>query len=232
MAMIPTPPEALYVFGHLEFGDALILNGLIRVLARQHRQVRWITKTDYVRAVRATIEDLPNVQVLAALNYEEVRHRWIPQCPNNLRLGYFADSFDEANFDSEMYRIAGMPFEARWSECRFPTRLLSGSKQPKKNIALVHEDYERNFLVRPEMLPNDMEIFRVNKRASILDWLPDVFAAKELHFIDSAFLNLAESLHAVGALSNTTLVFHRYAKRYGDSRARWPQLRAPWRVFD
>lgn len=225
------PPESLYVFGHLEFGDALVLNGLIRVLARQHQRVKWVTKTDYVRAVRATIEDLPNVQVLAALNYDEVRHRWIPQCPHNLRLGYFGDSFNEAKWDSEMYRQAGIPFDARWTECRFPMRLLRGCKEPKKGIALVHEDYDRKFLIRPEMLPSDLEIFRVNKRPSILDWLPDIYAAKELHFVDSSFLNLAESLHAMGALRDTTLVFHRYAKQYPGA-SRWPELRAPWRIFE
>lgn len=232
MAMndVPSPPDSLYVFGHLAFGDALVLNGMIRVLARLHTSVKWVVHTDYIRAVRATVEDVSNVQVLAALSYEEVRKRWIPQCPKNLRLGYFADAFDEARWDREMYRIAGIHFDARWTECRFPMRLLKGSKEPKRNIALVHEDYERKFLIRPELLPSDLEVFKINKRPSILDWLPEIFSARELHFVDSSFLNLAESLHAMGALSNTTLIFHRYAKQYPGA-AKWPELRAPWRIF-
>lgn len=230
--MAVKPPESLYVFGHLEFGDALVLNGLIRVLARRHARVKWITKTDYVRAVRATIEDVPNVQVLAAIDYEEVKKRWIPQCPNNLRLGYFNElGFNEAKWDSEMYRQAEISFDTRWSEFRLPNRLVRGWKEPKKNIALIHEDYDRNFLVRPNALPNDLEIFRINKRPSILDWMPEILAAKELHFVDSAFLNLAESLHAMGVLSNTALVFHRYAKVY-PGYAKWPELRGPWRIID
>ncbi len=230
--MIPKPPNSLYVFGHLEFGDALVLNGLIRVLARHHERIKWITKTDYVRAVRETVSDLPNVQVLAALGYDEVKTRWIPECPFNLRLGYFHGAdFDEAKWDSEMYRMAGIPFDARWTECRFPMKLLSGFRQPKKPIALVHEDYDRKFLVNNEFLPKDLEIFRVNKRGSILDWLPDIFSASELHFVDSAFLNLAESLWAMGALPGTSLIFHRYAKTYG-GKSRWPELRGPWRVFE
>lgn len=225
-------PENFYVFGHLEFGDALVLNGIIRTLARKHVRVKWITKTDYVRAVRATIEDLPNVQVLAAMGYDEVNKRWIPQCPNNLRLGYFNQvGFDESKWDREMYRQAEIPFDARWSEFRLPSRLVRGWKEPKKNIALVHEDYDRKFLIRPGSLPTDLEIFRINKRPSILDWMPEILASKELHFIDSAFLNLAESMHAMGVLPNTALVFHRYAKQYS-GHARWPELRAPWRIID
>lgn len=226
------PPPSLYVFGHLEFGDAIVLNGLIRALARQHAKINWVTKTDYCPAVRETVADLQNVQVLAAQDYNEVRNRWIPNCPNSLKLGYFAEAgFDESKWDSEMYRIANIPFECRWSEFRLPIKLLAGRREPKKNIALVHEDVSRAFLIKPELLPPGLEIFRVNKRTSILNWLPEMFAAKELHFIDSSFLNLAESLHAMGALPNTTLVFHRYAKRY-TGKSRWPELRAPWRIFE
>lgn len=232
MLDIPQPPPSLYVFGHLEFGDALVLNGLIRVLARKHERIKWITKTTYVPAVRATISDLTNVQVLAASDYNEVRNRWIPQCGVNvLKLGYFSDSgFDESKWDSEMYRMADIPFAARWTECRFPKKLLVGWKEPKKAIALVHEEYERKFLIRPESLPSDVEVFRINKRGSILDWLPDIFSARELHFVDSAFLNLAESLWAVGVLPETQLVFHQYAKKY-EGASRWPELHAPWRIF-
>jgi len=194
--------------------------------------VKWITKTDYVRAVRATIEDVPNVQVLAAIDYEEVKRRWIPQCPNSLCLGYFNQlGFNEAKWDSEMYRQAEIPFDTRWTEFRLPARLVRGWKEPKRNIALVHEDYDRNFLIRPNALPNDLEIFRINKRPSILDWMPEILAAKELHFIDSSFLNLAESMHAMGVLPNTALVFHRYAKQY-PGHSRWPELRGPWRIID
>lgn len=232
MLDIPQPPESLYVFGHLEFGDAIVLNGLIRVLAKKHPRIKWITKTDYVRAVRETVADLPNVQVLAALGYDEVWKRWIPNCPNALKLGYFSDKgFDESKWDSEMYRQADIPFDARWTECRFPAKLLTGWKEPKRNIALVHEDYDRKFLVKQDFLPTDLEIFRINRRPSVLDWLPDIFAAKELHFVDSGFLNLAESLWAVGALPETVLCFHQYSKKYGGA-SRWPVLRGPWRIFE
>lgn len=226
MIEIPKPPPSLYVFGPLNFGSAVIMNGLIRTLARRHERLKWITKTEYINPVRESIEDLKNVQVLAAQNDAEVRGRWLPSCPNNLRLGPFADEHDPDKGESELYATAGVPFDARWAEFKLPARLLRGYAQPKRPIALVYDT--EKFPVKPDFLPAHLDIFRILPRVSILDWLPEMFAASEIHFIGSAFLHLAESLHALGALPGTTLVYHKYAKP-GKTH---PVLRAPWRIFD
>lgn len=228
-----TPPDSLLVAGHLEFGDALVLNGLIRELAKTEKRIVWITSTNYVRAVRETVLDLPNVEVMASLSYEEVRKRWIPVWPRKLCLGYFnPNGFDESKWDSEMYRQAGLSFDLRWSNFRLPQKLWDKPQAyPRKNVALFHEDPSRAFFVKREMMPQDCEQIRIDKRPSILDWLPDIYSAKELHFIDSSFLNLAESLYAMGLLRDKTLVFHKYAKTY-PGKAKWPVLRAPWMIFE
>jgi hypothetical protein len=217
-------PNPLYVFSDLTFGTALVLNGLIRVLARQHEQVKWIVLTKYIHPIRQTIADVPNVQALAAWNDAEVLQRWIPQCPHNLCLGKFAKDFDGR--ESELYRVARVPYDARWTECRFPAKLLSGYREPKRPIALVYETTE--FPVKGDFLPQDKEIFRVIHRTSALDWIPEMVSAQELHFIDSSFLTLAESLYATGALAGTNLIFHKYARPNRIDQER----RAPWKVFE
>lgn len=222
---IPQPPPSFYVFAPLHFGTAIALNGLIRVLARRHPIVRWVVKTEYIHAIRQMISDVPNVQVLAAIHEHEVRSRWLPQCPQRLCLGCFSERGDIPQTEAELYQQAGVPFEARWTECRFPKNLLKGVTASKKPIAMVYESPQ--FLVKPDFLPHSLDIFRIINRASALDWLPEILSAKELHFIDSSFLKLAESLHAMGALPGTTLVFHKYAKG-----TQGPELRAPWRVFE
>lgn len=230
--MIPQPPDSLLVAGHLEFGDALILNGMIRELAKKEPKIFWITSTNYIRAVREMVADLPNVEVVASLGYDEVRTRWIPVWPRKLCLGYFNSSgFDETKWDSEMYRQAGMDFDLRWSNFRIPQKLWDKASYTRKDVALFHEDPSRAFFIRRNMLPQDKEQVRIDKRPSILDWLPDIYAAKELHFIDSSFLNLAESLYAMGFLRDKSLVFHKYAKVY-TGKAKWPVLRAPWMIFE
>lgn len=221
---IPQPPAALYVFAPLAFGTAITLNGLIRVLARQHPIVRWVVKSEYIHAVRQMISDVPNVQVLAATTDHEVRTRWLPQCPQQIRLGCFSDKGDIPQSDADLYKQAGVSFDARWTECNFPKALLTGVTLTKQPIALVYETSK--LLIKPEFLPRKLDIFRIVNRASALDWLPEMLSARELHFIDSSFLKLAESLHAMGALPGTTLIFHKYVK--GTSG---PELRGPWKIF-
>lgn len=222
---IPQPPISVYVFAPLAFGTAIAMNGLIRVLARQHPILKWVVKSEYIHAVRRTISDVPNVQVLAATNEQEVRTRWLPLCPRNVRLGCFSDRGDIPQSDAELYKQAGVTFDARWTECRFPNDLLTGITLSKKPIALVYETPK--LLVKPEFLPGKLDIFRIVNRASALDWLPEILSASELHFIDSSFLKLAESLHAMGALPSTMLIFHKYAKG-----TTGPELRGPWKVFN
>lgn len=230
---IPQPPAKLLVAGHLEAGDAFVLNGLIRVLARKHERIVWLTGTNNIRAVRETVADLSNVEVMASLSYEEVKRRWMPVWSPVLGLGYFDNKgvgFDESKWDREQYRQAEVDFNCRWTEFRLPGKLLM-SNTPRRDIVLIHEKPEHGWIVKPEMLPSGLEHVRITPRGSILDWLPEVFAARELHFIDSAFLNLAESLYAMGYLRDTALCFHKYAKQY-PGKAKWPELRAPWRVFE
>jgi hypothetical protein len=222
----------LLVAGHLEFGDALVLNGLIRELAKTESRIVWLTSTSYVRAVREMMLDLPNVEVMAALSYDEVRHRWMPIWPRKLCLGYFnPNGFDESKWDSEMYRQAGMSFDLRWTNFRLPKKLWDKPGYTRRETVVFHEDPRRAFFVKRNMLPQNLEQIRIDQRPSILDWLPDIYAAKELHFIDSSFLNLAESLYAMGFLRDKSLVFHKYAKAY-PGKSRWPVLRAPWMVFE
>jgi hypothetical protein len=222
---IPVPPQSFYVFAPLQFGTAIALNGLIRVLARRHSILRWVVKSEYIHAVRQMISDVPNVQVLAAIHEHEVRSRWLPQCPLRVGLGCFSAKGDIPQTDAELYAQAGVPFDARWTECKFPKALIKDATSTKKPVALVYETDK--FLVKPDFLPDKLNIFRMVNRSSALDWIPEMLSASELHFIDSSFLKLAESLHAMGALPNTTLVFHKYAKGTPG-----PELRGPWKIFD
>lgn len=219
--------KKLFVFGHLEFGDALILNGLIRTLYESHPELVVMTKCAYVHDVRRIYSDLPKLQVVGALSYEEVTRRWLPTCPNSIRLGFFGRKFELKRWDLSFYEQANVPVENRWTKFKLGFQLPSPEK---KDFALCHEDGGRYFHLNRDLLPAGEKVF-ITPRPSIWDWIPDLLAAKELHFIDSCFLNLADLLYAQGHLRDTRLVFHRYAKNYGQTPAKWPTLRAPWEVL-
>lgn len=227
---IPKPPDKLVIYPHLEMGDALITNGLCRHLAASGRHMIWMCDVKYVFDVRRMYEDLPNVQVLGALGYDDIKNRWKPAIPDAKCLGYFSESgFNVDRWDESFYHALGVNFNLRWEGFRLPISLRLAEPTAKEDIALVHEDSSRGFTIVRQLLPKELKHTFISKRKSFWDWLPEVLSAKELHFIDSSFLNLAESLFALGYLRGTKLVYHAYAKHYSDAGP--PQMRAPWHVF-
>jgi hypothetical protein len=227
---IPNPPNKLVVFPHLEMGDALIVNGLCRTLAATTNSMIWMTDVKYVFDVRRMYEDLPQVQVLGALGYDDIRNRWIPSCLDAKRLGLFADAgFNLDRWDESFYHQLGIDFNLRWSSFQLPPSLRMAEPTQKEPVALIHEDPSRAFNVVRQLLPAGLKHIFITSRPSFWDWMPQMLAVQEVHCIDSAYLNLVESLYALGYLRNTKLVWHAYAKRYTQSGP--PQMRAPWHIF-
>lgn len=215
--------------GHLEFGDALVLNGLVRELSARIPSLVWPVSSRYVFPVRFMMSDLPGVRITGVDSYPDVQDLWLPRWPEAIRLGFFFDGeFDQLHWDREFYRQAGVDFNVRWSGFKFGFPL----PQPIHTKMLIHEDLSRGYIIDRGISAIDRRsATQVTHRPSILDWLPEVLGAQELHVIDSAFLNLAESLYALGHLRGTRMVFHRYSKKY-PGPARWPTLRAPWEVLE
>jgi hypothetical protein len=228
---IPKPPDRITIFPHLEMGDQLISNAICRHYAAQGRTMTWLCDVKYVFDVRRMFEDLPKVEVFGALGYGDVQHRWLPATPGDhaVKLGMFANGFNIKKWDQEFYRQAGLPFDARWTGFRLPPSLRLAEPSLKEKVALMHEDRARNFMLIKQLIPKELKQIIITKRKSFWDWLPEVLSSKELHFIDSSFLNLADSLYGLGYLRNTKLVYHKYAKSYSDAGP--PQLRAPWHII-
>lgn len=228
---IPEPPvEKLFVFSHLGMGDQIICNGLARKLADTGEPICWIAKSSYINAVRYMFRDVPNIQVLGTLSDGEVKTRWIPNVPKKLCLGCFSPGgFNPKRFDSEFYRQAGFPFSMRWDRFKLPEQLFKVNPVPGE-FALIHEDYPRRFLITDSRLPKNLKIVKIDGRPSFWDWLPEILAAKELHVIDSSYLNLIESLWHIGAIK-AKMVWHFYARRYDKYGGDIPTVRGPWEIL-
>ena len=218
----------LHIFPNLELGDNIVLNGLCRVFARREESIKWVARRTYAADIARMFSDLPNVEVIDGYDYPEARGI---ACERAIRLGFFGPegtNWQAVQWDEEFYRQAGVDFNERWSACKFPADLLPDTLRPAFN--LVHEVPERGFTVRPDLLPRN-PIF-ITRAPSVWNWVGPICTAAELHVVDSAILNLAESLYAVGRLRNTRLVFHAYAKKKIHSFAVPPVLRAPWEIIE
>ncbi len=221
----------LLVLPHLEIGDQIIQNGACRVLAHQHEKGAWAARHDNIEFVRWMLSDLGNVRVVEINEYNYARslvkldQAW-KDCK---RVGFFTDAglgigTKANNWDEVFYENLGVNFTERWTRFALPDIGTPADVQQEGHpFALAHECANRGYTINRKRLDPTMPHVFVDMQHPFRMWLGSVLGATELHFVDSAFLNLAESLYGIGFLRNTKLYFHEYAKL-----GQPPTLRAPW----
>jgi len=197
------PYPALAVRHHLGAGDHLIClpiyrhfaakyGLLIPVKRRNVETVQFMTR-DLCRAILAVDDD-----AMADRLVETARKRGCLV----LRLGMFAEgSFDEKQWDREFYRVAGIPFEARWAKWTVERDLSREFEPPKEPYVFVHQDVKRGFTLDYCRLPKHLHMVEpeLGKTENIFDYVRLIENADELHVIDSCFAILADSLTTLKA---------------------------------
>lgn len=228
--------EELLVFPNLEMGDNIVLNGMCRFLARQEKAIAWAARHDHIAAITRMFSDLPNVRTVLvneynyAKEYAKLGEEWARQ----IRIGYFSEagstwnSATSGHWDQKFYEEGRVDFDERWKSFSLPADLLRPQK--RENFALIHQIPEREIVIQADLFPKNIPLVHIRWLPSFWDWMPSILSASELHFVDSSYLNLAESLYAIGLLRDTKLVFHSYAK-LRIAREKYPVLRAPWEIL-
>lgn len=221
----------LHILGHLDLGDAIIMNGLVRSISDDEPEIVWYVKPKYVADVAAMVADMRGVSVKpAGGGYEDPKAEWLT-AERTLKLGFFnSGKFHTPRWDSEFYRQAGVPFSARWNRWYLPTELFVKTVPPSAPFCLVHDDEARGFKIDTFRLPAAAEMcpMFVVERGSFWGWLKEIYQASEIHVIDSSVLNLVESLKGVSA----KLFFHRYARPMVVDGANYPTLFSDWKILD
>lgn len=215
----------LFIQPHLGLGDAIICNGLVRALAAKHERIVLACLGRNIPSVSRMLEDLKNLK-LHEVAHDDDAGCWANHYQQNgsrsLRLGYHhpdRSTFDPEHWDESFYRQAGVPFDARWEGFRLP-ELPVVLQPPDGKFAFVQDDQTRGYGI--QNLRTTLPTYRPRPTKTILDWIPTIQAATEIHCIDSAFMCLIESLAPKGP----TFTFHRYARAGAP-----PTLRLPWKVL-
>jgi hypothetical protein len=224
---------SLAVFPNHGIGDSIVCNGMCRVLSRREDSILWVAGSNEFETIRVMFSDLKNVSVVNGINYTEARKINLPAGCRTLGLGFFSASgfsWKYKKWDLEIYEQSEVPFRERWNSFSLPWTLLPKRGLRQNLVALVHDIPERGIVIGNPQKFTSLPILRITQRPSFWDWVDAICSASELHFVDSAYLNLAESLYVLGFLRETRLVFHYYAKhkKYG---AIPPTLRAPWEIL-
>lgn len=227
----------LLILPHLGLGDAIIINGLVRTIYPRYASVSLVTKTPNYDSVSPMFEDLDCLGIIPVENDAHARSvadvygadgRYDVLRLGGFRYGDFLSSHSNNHFDEEFYRQAKIPFGYRWSAFKIPTPLDYRLCDTSREYSLVCGDCSTGSgLIEESRMRPSIDRVRPFKTESILYWVPAIVGASEIHCIDSAFLNLVESLD----LGSKPLFFHKYARRHPDERL-YPTLRRTWTILE
>jgi hypothetical protein len=154
-----------------------------------------------------------------------------------IRTGIYLRPDDSPDFSVCLYRNIGVPWEIRYSHD--PIRQAAESVPqvepvfPNERKIFLHDDPRRNFRIA-RLCPNGEITFRPNpdeRHLSVLRYAKAIYAAREVHVIDSAFYWLVDALLTGTAPEKLpALYLHNYVRwprpagvRYG-SRLPWKYL--------
>lgn len=200
---------------HLGMGDALLCNGLVRVLVERGHHLVLPCWEKNLTAVMAMFADLDDDQ--ATISYRAVQYAdYRTSEDEEINLGHYGRHFDEHRFDESFYLQAGVPFLEKWMEFEVPFGFGHSNA-----AVFLHDD--------PKRLMNiygldDADTYLPEPSKPFWSHLPALMAAKEIHCINSCFAILADLIDAPGKK-----FLHRYARPDGGAL---PIFGREWTILD
>lgn len=218
--------QAIFL-GHLGLGDHLIMNALVRDVAKDLDKLIVLAKHHNVASCKFMWSDVPNIFVYGIDDDEDAIVKCQPALDYHIiynGLFLLTDGFDFSRWDKEFYRQAGIPFEQSWDGWRVPP-CDNCIKPPDEPYIFVHEDDKRGFWIDSALVPCDL--LHVSNTdvvtQNIFEWTEVIRNASELHLMESCFAILADRLDNLKA---RRLVIHAYARN-----SRPPVYRKTWEIL-
>jgi hypothetical protein len=208
---------------HLGMGDHIILNGLVRhIYNREKDSIEKFFLPCFdrnERNVRAMYADLPKLDLIVLedsptsglqLKIDSIPGRKESVDLNAAQMERYHEIgddvfFDDFGYDNKLiqeFYIAGL-------------ENLKGKKGRRENFAFIHDS---GYPINEDLIENPNKV-RPDKTTPLFDYLPQMFAAKEIHVISSAFLCLCIAIPEL-AKKTTAHLYARnpYLKNYVESK--------------
>ena len=179
--------RSITIYHHLGLGDHFVCNGLVNHVAKSYDKVKLICKaTNYptVKALYGDSVDLLPVEGDAEANKIQ---------DNTLRVGF--EQCNPFKWERSFYEQLRLPYELRWTEFKIKTtpsmEIVNTIKEEEFALVALNASTGKVNISPTTNLP----IVEVNPQTnSLLDWIPVMEKAKEIHCIDSSVYHLVSQL--------------------------------------
>jgi hypothetical protein len=202
---------------HAGLGDAIVLNGMIRTLAKTQR----VNIPSYIHNLSSVMSMFMDVNVIIhPVRTHDEAVSIGKTFSNRLLTGYEGEGFYPTHFDRSFYEQAGMPFDLSWEAFGYVPS-TNGPEVPKEPFWFVHSDSVRGFKI--DLPPTDRLTYRPDGYPSVFDYAPLIIEAEEIHGTESCFTLLADRLPTKAIRK----VCHRYSRPGADK----PTYRNGWEIL-
>lgn len=216
----------LVIHHHMGLGDHYVCNALVRHYAKDYHVHLPVKKHNFV-TVKFMFRDIPNITVVAVGGDDDVEPYARMNNYKLLNFGMFAPDFDWGRWDQSFYKQCDIPIADRWNNFHVDRIKEAELKAPALNYAFVHEDPERGYGIKKELIKLPRVHVVKNETDNAFNYCTQIENATEIHCIDSSFIWLADFMKL---RPEVKLFYHKYAKNdYGPSLLHhdWKILKTP-----
>jgi len=226
--------NSIYIYHHLGLGDHIACNGIVRHYADLYDKVFVFSKSSNIKNILTMYHDDPKIKVIAMDDGEVKTFMAINQNNNYLIVGHeklthiMNTQRNQKLFDEIMYELAEVPIEYKWEKFKYQRNLVREKEVYYDILGLTDDSefifiHESNYDPVNKQIPKNIQIIRPdNKDVGIFDYLYTISKAKEVHVMNSSFMNLIDCIQ----LRNDNLYYHEYARPNINA-----VLRLPWNVI-
>jgi len=232
--------KSLYIYHHLGLGDHILCNAIIRWYSEKYERIYLFVKPNNLKNVSYMYRDLSNVKFIPM---DDAQTRFFMSVNKNnkyLVVGITPEWFHNFDvkkiyetFDIGFYIAANVPFEEKWNKFYFQ-RDMDKEKDAYYNILglkddeeflFVHDDPGNGRSFKTSYIPKGIKLIRPVewKQIGIFDFIYTIEKAKQVHVMNSSFMNLIDTMQLKGG----ELFLHEYARTdMGDNPN--PKLKLNW----
>lgn len=234
--------SSVLIYHHLGLGDHFMCHGIVREYCKKYDRVALFCYPHNYPTVSFMYRDLSNLTIIksddaSAKRLIEENSSQPPEAQyDEIKIIGFQNlnRTDGIPLEWQFYKIAGIPFEKKWSSFFIKRdfnreQTLFEKVAPKEEYLFVHEDIPRKYEIKRELLNENCAIFTPRKEFTdnLIDYCTIIEKAKEVHVIDSSFMFLIDCLPYHNP--DQKLFIHRYARENNEWQL--PILKKDWYIL-
>lgn len=203
---------------HLGMGDSLICLGMACFLSLRHScQIIYPVKHHNVPTILDLIKGW-DIQIYAISDDTQMRE--VAKRYDSFYLGMFNEKGDRGDFPVVFYKDAGIDYDISYKYFPKDFSKIEQLPVPEGNYVFMHEGGSSGeWLIKDKFKGPPYEIIKPDPTISMAKYINIIKNAKEIHVIDSSWIQLIDRVETTGEL-----YFHQYARGTG-----WDmQLKKDW----